>query len=69
MNIELLIRRLAGTLVLVTLALGYWVHPAWFIATAFVGANLLQSSFTGWCPVEPVLRRACDRRTAATSVR
>ena len=47
-----LIRRLAGMLVLVSLALGYWVSPWFFLLTAFVGLNLLQSSFTRWCPVE-----------------
>ena len=37
------------------LALGWWVHPAWFLFTAFVGVNLLQSSFTGFCPLERIL--------------
>jgi len=32
-------------------ALGYWVHPAWFLFTAFVGLNLFQSAFTNWCPM------------------
>lgn len=56
-TIEILVRRFAGALVLGTLALGWWVHPAWFLGTAFVGANLLQSSFTGICPLESILRR------------
>jgi hypothetical protein len=51
------IRRLAGILVLGSLALGYWVHPGWLLFTAFVGLNLLQSSFTGICPIEPVVRK------------
>jgi hypothetical protein len=51
------IRALAGSLVLVSLALGYWVHPAFFLFTAFVGANLLQSAFTGICPATFVLRK------------
>ena len=50
-----LIRRFAGVFVLVTLALGWWVHPAWFLFTAFVGANLLQSSFSRFCPLERIL--------------
>lgn len=49
------IRRLAGVFVLASLALGYWVSPWFFLFTAFVGLNLLQSSFTKWCPVEKVL--------------
>lgn len=52
-----LIRRFAGVFVLLSVGLGYWVHPAWFLFTAFVGANLLQSSFTGFCPLERILGR------------
>lgn len=55
---EMIIRRFAGTFVLASLALGYWVHPGWFLFTAFVGANLLQSSVTRFCPLETVLRKA-----------
>ena len=54
---ELIIRRFAGVFILVSLALGWWVHPAWFLMTAFVGTNLLQSSFTSMCPLERVLGR------------
>lgn len=52
-----ILRRFAGSFVLLSLALGYWVNPAWFLFTAFVGLNLLQSSFTGFCPLERVLGR------------
>lgn len=52
-----IIRRFAGVFVLLSLALGYWVHPAWYAFTAFVGLNLLQSSFTTVCPLERVLGR------------
>ena len=45
------VRGVAGTFVLLSLALGYWVSPWWFLFTAFVGANLLQSAFTGTCPM------------------
>ncbi len=55
MSMDRLVRRFAGIFVLVTLALGYFVHPAWFLLTAFVGLNLLQSSFTNFCPLERVL--------------
>lgn len=53
-----IIRRFAGVFILVSVALGYWVHPAWLLFTAFVGVNLLQSSFTGFCPLERMLGRA-----------
>jgi hypothetical protein len=52
-----IIRRFAGTFVLASLALGWWVHPAWFLFTAFVGVNLFQSSFTHFCPLERMLGR------------
>ncbi len=48
---------IAGSLVLVSVALGYWVHPAWLLFTAFVGLNLLQSAFTKWCPMMSVLEK------------
>ena len=64
---EKLIRRFAGVFVLASLALGWWVHPAWFAFTAFVGFNLLQSSFSNICPLERILGRVgfpgCSRRT------
>ena len=52
-----IIRRFAGSFVLVSVALGYWVNPAWFLFTAFVGANLLQSSDSAFCPLEIILGR------------
>jgi hypothetical protein len=55
---ESLIRRIAGLFVLASLALGWWVHPAWLLFTAFVGFNLFQSSLTGLCPLERMLGRA-----------
>lgn len=57
MNREHLIRRFAGAFVLVSLALAHWVSPYWLLFTAFVGLNLLQSSFTRVCPLEWVLER------------
>ena len=58
MSMERIIRATAGTFVLGSVALGYWVHPGFFLFSAFVGANLLQSSFTGFCPLEKLLRKA-----------
>ena len=52
-----IIRRFAGAFILASLALGWWVHPAWFLFTAFVGVNLIQSSFTAFCPLERMLGR------------
>lgn len=51
------IRRFAGSFILASLALGYLVHPAWFLFTAFVGVNLIQSSYTDFCPLERILGR------------
>ncbi len=57
MNMHYIIRRIAGTFVLASLALGYWVSPYWYLFTAFVGLNLLQSSFTRWCMMETILQK------------
>jgi len=51
------IRAIAGSFVLISLALGYWVSPYWYLFTAFVGLNLLQSSITKWCLMEKILAR------------
>lgn len=56
MTLERKIRLIAGTLILVSLALGHWVHPFWYLFTAFVGVNLMQSSLTSWCLMEDILR-------------
>ncbi len=50
-----IIRRFAGVFILLSVALGMFVHPAWFYFTAFVGFNLVQSSFTNFCPLDKVL--------------
>ncbi len=57
MRTQLVVRRFAGIFVLVSLALGWWVNPLWYLFTAFVGLNLLQSSFTNFCPLEMGLVR------------
>jgi hypothetical protein len=51
------IRRLAGTMVLIFLALGWWVNPWFYLFVPFVGLNLLQSSFTKWCPIERMFEK------------
>lgn len=57
MNMHYKIRLIAGSLVLASLAIGYWIHPAWYLLTAFVGLNLIQSAFTRWCLMERILIR------------
>ena len=57
MSIERYLRLIAGFLVTLSVALGYWVNPAWFLFTAFVGLNLFQSAFTNWCPMITFLRK------------
>ena len=59
------LRAIAGTFVLLSIALGWFVHPAFFLFTAFVGANLLQSAFTKTCPMIPILRKLGVRDGAA----
>ncbi|MBI3221477.1 MAG: DUF2892 domain-containing protein [Bacteroidetes bacterium] len=52
---ERTIRTVAGAFVLVSLLLAYWVSNYWLWFTAFVGVNLIQSSFTGFCPLDKIL--------------
>lgn len=57
MSLEHRIRLIAGTFILISLALGYWVDPNWLWFTAFVGVNLIQSAFTKWCLMEDILKK------------
>ena len=56
MTMDRKIRLVAGTFVLLSLALAHWVSPWWLLFTAFVGVNLFQSALTGWCLMEDILR-------------
>lgn len=56
MTVNEALRAIAGFFVLVSVALGHWVHPYFYYFTAFVGLNLLQSAFTKWCPMMSILR-------------
>lgn len=58
MTVDRVLRGIGGFIVVLSVALGYWVHPGFFAFTAFVGLNLLQSSFTNWCPMMWILRKA-----------
>jgi len=64
MTLHRILRLVAGTFVLLSLALAHWVHPNWLWFTAFVGLNLLQSAFTDWCPLITILRRLGVPETA-----
>ena len=56
MTIDRVVVAFAGTLVLISLGLSLVHHPYWLWVTAFVGANLLQSAFTGFCPLAKILK-------------
>lgn len=57
MNIDRAVMAFAGSVVIVSLALAHFVSPWWMLLTLFVGLNLLQASFTGFCPLAFVLHR------------
>ena len=70
MNMHYVIRAIAGSFVLISLALGLLVSPWWFLFTAFVGVNLVQSSVTRWCLMETMLAKTgLVRREGATTHR
>ena len=56
MHVERMLRLVAGASILASLALGYLHTPYWYLFTAFVGLNLLQSGFTNWCLMMNILR-------------
>jgi hypothetical protein len=61
MSIENMIRVWAGTMILISLALALTVSQYWFILTAFVGVNLIQSPFTKFCLAETILKKVTGR--------
>jgi glucan phosphoethanolaminetransferase (alkaline phosphatase superfamily) len=63
MNVERALRLMAGVMVLLSVALTYYVSPYWIWLTVFIGLNLLQSAFTNWCPGMSILR-ACGLKDA-----
>ena len=58
MTLNEMLRLIAGSFVLMSLALGWFVHPAFFLFTAFVGLNQIQSAFSHTCPMMWLLRKA-----------
>jgi glucan phosphoethanolaminetransferase (alkaline phosphatase superfamily) len=67
MNVERAVRLMAGVLVLVSVALTYYVSQYWMWFTVFIGLNLLQSAFTNWCPAISIFR-AIGLKDASCSV-
>jgi hypothetical protein len=65
MTIDRAVMAFAGSMILVSLALSQIMSPYWLLLTAFVGLNLLQSAFTGFCPAALVLKRLGFRPGAA----
>ena len=65
MSIDRIVLAFAGTMVLLGLLLGYYVNQYWLLLAAFVGLNLLQSAFTGFCPLAIILKKAGVRPGAA----
>ncbi len=57
MTVNEALRGIGGAFVMLSVALGYLAHPGWFLFTAFVGLNLLQSAFTKWCPMMWLLQK------------
>jgi hypothetical protein len=57
MNIDRAVLGFAGLVVLLGLALGYFVAPYWYLLTAFAGLNMIQAAFTGFCPAAIVFRK------------
>lgn len=57
MKINDYLRAIAGFFIVLSVALGHWIHPGFYLFTAFVGLNLFQSAFSHWCPMISILRR------------
>jgi hypothetical protein len=58
MNIDRFVMAFAGLVVLLSVALAHFVSPWWLLLTAFVGLNLFQAAFTGFCPLAMILKKA-----------
>ena len=66
MTVERTLRLIAGAFVMLSIALGYWVSPYWYLFTTFVGLNLFQSGLTNWCPLMTILRKFGVKSADAT---
>ncbi len=67
MSLEHAIRLMAGTLILFSLAMYYFVSPWWLLLTTFVGLNLFQSALTKWCLAEQILGKLFYSKSPATA--
>lgn len=56
MNVDRAVFAFAGIVVMLSLALGYYVSPYWFLLTAFAGLNMFQAAFTGFCPAAMIFK-------------
>ncbi len=65
MNIDRIVFLFAGFVVLTSLFLGYYVTSYWFLLTGFVGLNMFQAAFTGFCPLAIILKRLGIKSGAA----
>lgn len=65
MTVERAVRMFAGLMVLISLGLGFYISPWWYLLTAFVGLNLVQSSITGFCPAAMIFGKLGCRTCAA----
>jgi hypothetical protein len=57
MSIDRVVLAVAGLFIVISVILGHYVHPYWLFFTVFVGANLFQSAFTGFCPLAIILKK------------
>ena len=67
MSIERIVLAFAGSMIILSLLLSYFVSPYWLALAAFVGVNLLQSAFTGFCPLALILKKIGVRAGVAFS--
>ena len=67
MTINRVVRIIAGTFILASLALAHFVSPKWLYFTTFVGLNLLQSGFTNFCPLDTILKKLGVPETAGAA--
>lgn len=65
MNLDRAVLRFAGFIVLLSVALAWFVHPYWIGLAAFAGLNMIQASFTGFCPAATIFRRLGVRQGVA----
>ena len=67
MNVDRAVFAMAGTMVLASLVLGWLVNPYWLLLAAFVGANMLQAAYTGFCPAAVIFNKLGHKPGAAVS--